>query len=245
MTRPVDTQKLQFYMTVPSPCPYLPGRMERKIFAQLDPITGPYLNNYLTHSGFRRSQNVLYRPACEDCNACRSLRVDTANFNPTKSMKRVLTKNRDLTPEVTLAMATDEQFDLLQKYLNSRHLGGGMSEMDYTRYEMMVEECATETQIVEYRDQDKRLIACVLIDVLMDGYSMVYSFFDPDEDQRSIGHFMILDHLMRCKTDELPWLYLGYWVKESQKMEYKARYQPCQTLGVYGWQYMGEDDDEA
>lgn len=245
MTQAVDTQKLQFYMTVPSPCPYLPGRMERKIFAQLDPITGPYLNNYLTHSGFRRSQNVLYRPACENCQSCKSLRVDVAKFNPTKSMKRVLSKNRDLTAEVTLAIATDEQFDLLQKYLNSRHLGGGMSEMDYARYEMMVEECATETQIIEYRNQDKRLIACVLIDVLMDGYSMVYSFFDPDEDQRSMGHFMILDHLRRCKADEHPWLYLGYWVKESRKMDYKARYQPCQILGVYGWQYMDEDDDET
>lgn len=243
MTRPVDTQKLQFYMTIPSPCPYLPGRMERKIFAQLDPITGPYLNNYLTHSGFRRSQNVLYRPACENCQSCRSLRVDTARFKPTRSMKRIAARNKDVTSTVAPALATDEQFDLLSRYLNSRHHGGGMSEMDYTRYEMMVEECAAETEIIEYRDTDEKLIAAVLIDVLMDGYSMVYSYFDPDESDRSLGHYMILDHIVRCQAEEQPWLYLGYWVKESPKMDYKARYKPCQILGVYGWQEMGKEDE--
>lgn len=243
MTRPVDTQKLQFYMTIPSPCPYLPGRMERKIFAQLDPITGPYLNNYLTHSGFRRSQNVLYRPACEQCQSCRSLRVETARFKPTRSMKRIANKNSDLTGIIAPALATTEQFDLLSTYLNARHKGGGMSDMDYARYQMMVEECATETQIVEYRDRDNRLVAAALIDVLMDGYSMVYSYFDPEERDRSLGHYMILDHLNRCKLEERPWLYLGYWVKESTKMDYKARYKPCQILGVYGWQELGKDDE--
>ncbi len=118
-----------------------------------------------------------------------------------------------------------------------------MSDMDYSRYEMMVEECAAETQIVEYRNSDDELIACVLIDVLMDGYSMVYSFFDPDESKRSLGHYMILDHLRRCKAEDLPWLYLGYWVKESPKMDYKARFKPCQILGVYGWKNMGEADE--
>lgn len=243
MTRPFDTQKLQFYMTIPSPCPYLPGRMERKIFAQLDPITGPYLNNYLTHSGFRRSQNVLYRPACENCQACRSLRVEAEKFVPTKSMKRVLGKNRDLESAIAPALATQEQFELLSLYLRSRHHGGGMADMDYTRYQMMVEECAAETQIVEYRNASGELIACVLIDVLMDGYSMVYSFFNPNERDRSLGHFMILDHLDRCKEEQHPWLYLGYWVKESSKMEYKARYKPCQVLGVYGWQDMDNLDE--
>jgi len=244
MTRPFNSQKLQFYMTIPSPCPYLPGRMERKIFAQLDPITGPYLNNYLTHSGFRRSQNVLYRPACENCQACKSLRVDVQNFVPTASMRRQISRNQDLTAEPTLAIATAEQFELLSRYLNDRHLGGGMSDMDFDRYVMMVEECAAETQIVEYRDQDQNLIACVLIDVLIDGYSMVYSFFEPAAKKRSLGHFMILDHIERCKSAELPWLYLGYWVSESPKMAYKSKYKPNQILGVYGWQAI-EDTDET
>jgi len=243
MTRPLDTQKLQFYMTIPSPCPYLPGRMERKIFAQLDPITGPYLNNYLTHSGFRRSQNVLYRPACENCQSCKSLRVETAKFSPTKSMKRIASRNKSVTRTIAPALATDEQFDLLSRYLNHRHHGGGMSDMDYTRYEMMVEECAAETEIVEYRDKDQNLIAAVLIDVLMDGYSMVYSYFDPEQGDSSLGHYMILDHIKRCQTEDQPWLYLGYWVKESPKMEYKARFKPCQILGIYGWQDLGKDDE--
>ncbi|NNE57896.1 MAG: arginyltransferase [Hellea sp.] len=243
MTQPFNSQKLQFYMTIPSPCPYLPERMERKIFAQLDPITGPYLNNYLTHSGFRRSQNVLYRPACENCQACRSLRVKAPEFTPTRSMKRIVNRNKDLAAIVCPSLATDEQFDLLARYLNSRHAGGGMSDMDYGRYEMMVEECATESQILEYRNAEGRLIACVLVDVLMDGYSMVYSFFDPDENDRSLGHYMILDHIKRCQDSEMLWLYLGYWVKESPKMDYKARYKPCQILGVYGWQNLGKDDE--
>jgi len=238
MTQPFNSQKLQFYMTIPSPCPYLPGRMERKIFAQLDPITGPYLNNYLTHSGFRRSQNVLYRPACENCQACRSLRVETARFLPTRSMKRILRLNKDITGTVCPSFATDEQFDLLTRYLSSRHAGGGMSDMDYARYEMMVEECSTETEIVEYRDADNVLIACVLIDRLSDGLSMVYSFFDPDERKRSLGNLMILDQIERCQLLGLPYLYLGYWVAGSPKMDYKARFRPCEVLGPEGWRLM-------
>ncbi len=235
MTRPFDPQRLQFYLTIPSPCPYLDGQMERKIFTQLDPLSGPYLNNYLTHAGFRRSQNVIYRPACENCRECKSLRILAQDFVAGKSFRRTLASNSDLTRTIAEPLATAEQFALLQKYLLSRHAGGGMSDMDFYRYEMMVEQCASDTEIVEYRDADNVLIAAVLIDVLQDGLSMVYSFFDPETAHRSLGNYMILDQLDRCQTHDMAHLYLGYWVSNSQKMSYKARFQPCEILGVDGW----------
>ena len=235
MTRPFDPNRLQFYLTIPSPCPYLEGRMERKIFTQLDPLSGPHLNNYLTHAGFRRSQNVIYRPACETCRECKSLRILANEFEPSRSFQRTLGRNSDLTRHIAEPIATSEQFDLLQRYLLSRHDGGGMSDMDFYRYEMMVEQCASDTQIVEYRDAADTLIAAVLIDVLEDGLSMVYSYFDPEQRSRSLGNYMILDHLDRCQMDGSPHLYLGYWVDNSPKMSYKARFKPCEILGPNGW----------
>lgn len=235
MTQPFDPNRLQFYLTIPSPCPYLPGRMERKIFTQLDPLTGPHLNNYLTHAGFRRSQNVIYRPACETCRECKSLRIRTSEFVPGKNFRRIMNANGDLSVSVEEAFATQEQYELLHRYLMSRHQGGGMSEMDFIRYEMMVEECSAETEIVEYRNTENTLIAAVLIDRLRDGLSMVYSFFDPDIKKRSLGNLMILDQIKRCQDVGLPYLYLGYWVEGSPKMDYKARYQPCEILGPEGW----------
>lgn len=235
MSHPFDPNQLQFFLTIPAPCPYLPGRMERKIFTQLDPLDGPHLNNYLTHAGFRRSQNVIYRPACESCRECRSLRVGVTNFNPSRSQKRTLARNRDLSIRTVPAVATQEQFDLLSRYLNHRHPGGGMTDMDFLRFEMMVEECASETEIIEYRDYDGQLTACMLIDRLTDGLSLVYSFFEPAASHRSLGKFMILDQIDRARQEGLPYLYLGYWVPGSPKMHYKSRFQPAEILGHRGW----------
>ena len=235
MSLPFDPNQLQFYLTIPSPCPYLPDRMERKIFTQLDPLDGPHLNNYLTHAGFRRSQNVIYRPACETCRECRSLRVDVNAFQAGRSFKRTLKRNSDLIIETKYAAATDEQFDLLQRYLHHRHAGGGMSSMDFERYEMMVEECASETEITEFRTQDGTLIAAMLVDHLTDGMSLVYSFFDPIEEHRSLGNFMILKHIELCRAQSKPYLYLGYWVPDSPKMSYKARFRPAEILTYAGW----------
>lgn len=235
MTHPFDPKTLPFYITLPSPCPYLPGEMERKIFTPLDPLNGPYLNDYLTHSGFRRSQNVIYRPACETCQSCKSLRVLASEFKPSSSFRRIDRLNADLTREVTEAFATHEQFTLLRTYLNSRHKEGGMSDMDFERYELMVEDCAAHTEIVEYREEGGRLIACCITDTLRDGLSMVYSFFDPAAKKRSLGTYMILDHIDLCVSENLPFLYLGYWVENSTKMDYKARFMPNQLLGKKGW----------
>lgn len=236
MTRHFDPKSLQFYITVPAPCPYLPDEMERKIFTPLDPMTGSEINDYLTHSGFRRSQNVVYRPACENCRACQSLRVHAPLFKPGRSFKRTLSKNSDISREIVENLATHEQFDLLSAYLSKRHQNGGMSDMDFERFEIMVEDCASRTEIFEYRNKDGTLLACCLSDTLADGLSMVYSFFDIRQTKRSLGTYMILDHLEFCKQVGHAYLYLGYWVKSSQKMAYKARFTPYETLGGMGWQ---------
>lgn len=235
MSHHFDPNSLQFYMTIPSPCPYLPGRLERKLFTQLDPFSGPQLNDYLTHAGFRRSQNVIYRPACEACAECRSLRVLARAFVPGRNLRRIRSRNTDLSAEVCEAYATREQFELLSRYLHSRHAGGGMTDMDYARYKLMVEDCAASTEIVEYRDPDSTLIACMIVDRLGDGLSLVYSFFDPAAARRSLGHHMIIDQIQRTCSDGLRYTYLGYWVEGSPKMDYKARYQPCEVLSHKGW----------
>ncbi|PHR93265.1 MAG: arginyltransferase [Robiginitomaculum sp.] len=236
MTRHFDPKNLQFYITLPAPCPYLPDQMERKIFTALDPLDGPHLNDYLTHSGFRRSQNVIYRPACESCKACRSLRVVVDDFKPSRSFKRTLKSNTDISREINESYATQEQFKLLNQYLTMRHPDGGMSDMDYERYELMVEDCAARTDIIEYRDADGKLIACCITDALQDGLSMVYSFFDTSQKKRGLGTYMILDHLQLCKQTGLSHLYLGYWVRKSPKMQYKTRFTPYEILGENGWQ---------
>lgn len=235
MSRPFDPHRLQFYMTIPSPCPYLPGRLERKLFTQLDRLAGPQLNDYLTHAGFRRSQNVIYRPACESCQSCKSLRVVTGLFSPNRRFRRILRRNADITRHPDECFATREQFDLLSRYLSARHAGGGMETMDFPRYELMIEECASSTELVEYRDADGALVACVLVDGISDGLSMVYSFFDPELRSRSLGNYMILDQIARCREIGLAYLYLGYWVSGSPKMDYKIDYQPAEVLGGDGW----------
>lgn len=228
----------QFFLTPGGPCPYLPGRTERKVFARLSGSLAQPLNEALTHSGFRRSQMIAYRPACEGCAACVSVRIAVADFEPSRSQRRVLRRNADLIRSEVPAAATREQFALLRTYLDSRHAGGGMSDMGLFDYVAMVEETPVETHIVEYRRGGRDhgpLIACALSDVLRDGLSMVYSFFHPGEEGRSLGTFMILDHVEAARARGLPYVYLGYWISGSEKMDYKARFRPLEALGPSGW----------
>jgi arginyl-tRNA--protein-N-Asp/Glu arginylyltransferase len=231
----------QFFLTPGGPCPYLPGRVERKVFARLSGSYAQPLSEALTHSGFRRSQSIAYRPACEGCNACVSVRILVNEFEPSRNFKRITRRNTDLVRSEVVAEATREQFALLRTYLDSRHAGGGMSDMGLFDYVAMVEETPVDTQIVEYRrhgtdGKPGALIACALTDVLRDGVSMVYSFFHPGEDARSLGTYMILDHIRDAKSRGLPHVYLGYWVEGSEKMDYKARFRPLEALGREGWE---------
>lgn len=234
----------QFYLTSPAPCPYLPGREERKVFTHLIGRRAPALNDTLTQSGFRRSQTIAYRPACETCRACISVRVKVDDFDLSRGLRRVLKRNCDLTSEARRPHAVAEQYALFRAYVGARHNDGGMADMSMIDYQMMVEDSHVETRLIEYRlaaagGGPGSLIACCLTDYLADGLSMVYSFYDPGLDERSLGAFMILDHVERVRRVGLPHLYLGYWVEGSRKMDYKARFLPQERLGMDGWKRVG------
>jgi len=229
----------QFYLTAPYPCPYLGGKEERKVFAHLVGERAAELNNILTQGGFRRSQSIAYRPACEGCRGCVSVRVVAKEFQPTRSMRRIANRNADITGEMKTAVPTSEQYSIFRAYLDSRHRDGGMADMTVLDYAMMVEDSHIETRIIEYRRHEPRgggdLIAVALTDVLADGLSMVYSFFEPDEASRSLGTLMVLDHIARAKSMGLSYVYLGYWVRGSRKMDYKGRFLPQERLTPDGW----------
>jgi len=231
----------QFYLTAPSPCPYLEGKEERKVFTHLVGERAGELNDLLTHGGFRRSQSIAYRPACEACRACVSVRVVVDDFRPTRSMRRVLERNSDVVGELRAAVPTSEQYSVFRAYLDSRHHDGGMADMTVLDYAMMVEDSHVVTKMVEYRlrsDDGSRsgdLLAVALTDVLGDGLSMVYSFYEPDAGERSLGTLMILDHIARARRMGLPYVYLGYWVRGSRKMDYKGRFLPQERLMPEGW----------
>ncbi len=232
----------QFYLTSPAPCPYLPGRAERKVFTHLIGLRAPALNDTLTQSGFRRSQTIAYRPACEHCRACVSVRVKIGEFSLSRSHRRVQRRNADVMGEMRPARATPEQYALFRRYVAARHADGGMADMSMVDYQMMIEDSHVDTRLIEYRlppdapnGGSDRLIACCLTDRLADGLSMVYSFYEPDFEQRSLGAFMILDHMRLAGLAGLPHLYLGYWVEGSRKMDYKARFLPQERLGPEGW----------
>lgn len=231
-------KNIRFYLTAAQPCPYLDGRRERKVFAALDGKDAIELNDSLTHAGFRRSQNIAYRPACDMCAACVSVRVPSATFKLTRRWKRVMAANQDVVATIISTRSTYEQYTLLQKYLDSRHLNEGMSNMSIFDYSTMVEETAVRTHLVEYRLDDGKgqLVACALIDALADGLSLVYAFFDPDMAERSLGSFMILDHIRQAQAAGFDNVYLGYWIKGSKKMAYKTDFRPIEALGASGWE---------
>ena len=240
MTQHFPTRQLRFFLTAPSPCPYLPDRHERKVFAHLPLSDGANVNDSLTQVGFRRSQNIAYRPACESCSACVSARIPAKDYAFSRSERRVLARNDDLERHLVEAEATMEQFDLLRRYLLTRHADGGMAEMTWPDYVAMVEDTAVRTHLIEYRLPSTDggpgdLVAVTLTDLLRDGLSMVYSFYEPTMERRSLGRFAILDHVRQAAQVGLPYVYLGYWIQGSAKMDYKAEFRPMEALKPLGW----------
>ncbi len=239
----------QFYLTSPSACPYLPGKEERKVFTHIVGRRGRELNEILTQGGFRRSQTIAYRPACDTCRACVSVRVLVDEFAASGNLKRVLKTNADLIGNEIPNKPSSEQYSLFRRYVDARHADGGMADMTVLDYSMMVEDSHVDTLLIEYRRRgidsgitgkgEGALVAVALTDVMSDGLSMVYSFYDPERQDRSLGTFMILDHIRRAKAMGLPYLYLGYWVEGSKKMGYKARFTPQERLGGHGWVRVG------
>ncbi len=240
----------QFYLTAPSPCPYLRGRFERKVFTHLVGENAAQLNDLLTHGGFRRSQTIAYRPACESCRACVSVRVRVQDFVWTKAFRRNRALNRDLIGAESGPAPNSEQYSLFRAYLDARHSDGGMADMTVLDYATMVEDSHVRTRMVEYRRRGidtaingrgaGPLLGVALVDRLADGLSLVYSFYDPEQRDRGLGTHVILDHVERARALGLPYLYLGYWVDGSPKMDYKRRFQPQEALGPSGWSVAGD-----
>ena len=217
------------------------------MFAHLPLSDGPAVNDSLTQVGFRRSQNIAYRPACESCQACVSARIPAADYVFSRSERKTLSRNEDVERHLVEAEATMEQFDLLRRYLLARHADGGMAEMTWPDYVAMVEDTAVRTHIIEYRNRSKDggpgdLVGCALVDLMNDGLSLVYSFYDPSLTRRSLGSFMILDHIIQACLTSLPYVYLGYWVRGSEKMDYKTRFSPVELLRPEGWSLFSTRD---
>jgi leucyl-tRNA---protein transferase len=231
----------QFYVTAPQPCPYLEGRVERKLFTALQGDHAVKLNDTLSKQGFRRSQNVLYRPACVDCTSCYSARIRVADFKPSRSQRRILKRNNHLSREASTPWATEDQYQLFKTYLSARHSDGGMADMDIFEFAAMIEETPVCSRVVEYyRDAEtgsgrRELSAVCLTDILEDGVSLVYSFFEPDSQPNSPGTYIILDHIEIARAAGLPYVYLGYWVPGSQKMGYKGNYAALEVFSRGAW----------
>ena len=231
----------QFYVTAPQPCPYLAGRMERKLFTALQGENADRLNNSLSQQGFRRSQNVLYRPSCADCSACLSARIDVSRFTASRSQRRTSKRNAHLGRKATSPWATEDQYALFRRYLDARHADGGMADMDVFEFAAMIEETPIRSRVIEYADRESGKLAAVsLTDVLEDGVSMVYSFYDPDLQGQSLGTYMILDHVDIARDAELPYVYLGYWVPGSQKMGYKANFSGLEVYAGGEWRKLDD-----
>ena len=224
-----------FYTTAPLPCPYVAGRTERKVVTE---ITGPdadALHDRLSRAGFRRSHNIAYAPVCPSCQACVPIRIPVAAFQPDRTLRRIARTNAQTEGYEVAARATAEQFQLFQRYQHDRHGDGDMATMSFYDYRAMVEDTPIETSIVEFRDRQERLLGACLTDRLGDGLSAVYSFFSPDSDERSLGTQAILWLIARATELELPHVYLGYWVQESRKMAYKAKFRPSEILRAGQW----------
>ena len=232
----------RFFVTNPGPCPYLPGKTERKVFTELNGVHADELNDALGRIGFRRSQNVAYRPSCIDCKSCVSVRVLTNEFEPNATQRRIIKRNADLAVSACRPWSTSEQYDLLRRYLSQRHPAGGMATMDDMDYADMVEQSPVKSHVVEYRTPGRfgrlgKLVGACLTDQQGDGLSMIYSFYDAEAEGRpGLGNYIIMDHIIRAKAAGLPYVYLGYWVEGAARMQYKIRYGPMERLGPDGWE---------
>ena len=227
-----------FYTTAPLPCPYVSGRTERKVVTE---ITGPdadRLHDRLSRAGFRRSHNIAYAPVCPSCQACVPIRIPVATFLPDRGLRRISRANAGVEGFDVPARATAEQFQLFQRYQQVRHSDGDMATMSFYDYRAMIEDTPIETTITEFRGSGDRLIGGCLTDRLGDGLSAVYSFFAPELERQSLGTYAILWLIERARAEGLPYVYLGYWVPESRKMAYKARFRPCEILVQGTWRML-------
>jgi leucyl-tRNA---protein transferase len=231
-----------FYTTAPLPCPYLPGRTERKVVTEIVGPEAETMHDRLSRAGFRRSHNIAYAPVCPSCQACVPIRIPVNLFQPDRTLRKITRANAELEGYRVPARATAEQYQLFQRYQQARHGDGDMASMSFYDYRAMVEDTPIETFIIEFRDAHDHLVAACLGDRLGDGLSAVYSFFTPGLERRSLGTYAVLWLIERARTLQLPYVYLGYWVQESRKMAYKARFKPSEILVNGIWRVLTEQE---
>lgn len=231
-----------FFATAPMPCPYLPGRMERRLVTELIGRDASAMHDVLSISGFRRSHTIAYSPACPGCDGCVPVRIVARDFKPSRTQRRVWAVNGDLGIEENPPVATDEQFELFAEYQKTRHAGGDMERMEQRDYQALVEDTTVETMIAEFRDPDGKLVAACLTDRLGDGLSAVYSYFDPNVPKRSLGVYMILWLVERAREFGLDHVYLGFWIADCAKMSYKTKFRPLERYSTDGWVPFSEDE---
>ncbi len=235
MNKPLVTTLQHFYRTSSQPCPYVAGRVERKVITELAMHRSLDLYNDLSRAGFRRSHQLAYRPACPNCNACTPVRVDTGGFTQSRSIRRLAQVNADLKVYEAEPIATIEQYRLFSRYQRARHGDSDMAGMSFADFRAMIEDSPVDTLLIILRDGTGRLVGICLTDALDDGVSAVYSFFDPDEARRSLGTWLVVQLIERVRRLGQRYVYLGYWIAESRKMAYKTRFQPLEALGPGGW----------
>jgi arginine-tRNA-protein transferase len=227
---------LKVYTTYPHRCSYLEGEEATTLFIDPRQSVDQTLYSNLSVLGFRRSGNHIYRPHCSHCNACIPARIPVDDFRPKRSQRRCLKRNEDLTVEVRSGIVgDDESYALYDRYIRERHADGDMYPPDRDQFESFLNDPWDCTEYLQVR-HDGRLIAVAVVDVMVDGLSAIYTFYDPMEDARSLGRFAILWQIERCRREGLPYVYLGYWIRNCRKMAYKADYQPLEVLVNNRWQ---------
>lgn len=227
MTRPSRSLNLAFYSTPPFACSYLPERQAVTLFADPSIPKSPEVYALLSSYGFRRSGEHLYRPRCPRCSACVPVRVPVADFRPSRSQRRTLRANADLTIVSTPARLDEEHFRLYCRYLAARHPGGGMDNPTPESYMDFLTATWSDTEFFEMRLHE-RLVGVAVVDGMRQALSAVYTFFDPELPQRSLGRLAILTEIDAARERGLRWLYLGYWIRQCRKMAYKDEYQPLE-----------------
>jgi len=235
----------QFFATSPVACPYVPGRAERKLIVELGGNGAALFYDDLSRAGFRRSHRFAYRPACRGCSSCVPVRIAVDRFRHTRSTRRIRNTNRDISGRLIGARATPEQFRLFSAYQRLRHSDSDMASMSYGDYRGMVEDTPVRTAIAEFRDGHGELVAASLIDLLDDGVSAVYSFYDPLQPKRGLGTWSVLWLVEQCQRQGQPFVYLGYWIADSPKMAYKARFPALERLAAGAWTDFSRGAEDA
>ncbi len=222
-----------FLLTKATQCPYINSRIEKRLATDIS--NNSHLHDELSLSGFRRVENWMYRPACDNCSECKAYRIKVKEFKCSKSFKRVLNLNSNIKIDILPNKGTKEHFALFEKYQKSRHIGGSMSLMNYEEFKSMIEISPINSNLIEFREHKNNLIGVMLFDKQKDGLSAVYSFFNPKRKKNGIGNFMILELINQTKSINLNYVYLGYYIKNVVGMDYKKRFTPAQIYQDGKW----------